>query len=448
MSDDSTCFSVIIKDTRAAMPAEFEYDHLIHPTTVDSCFQATFAPKIGCKEARVPTSIDYIYVSADFPKGAGTELRGHSTVSLPGFSSFVADLTISDASLSKPMMTVKGFNCTTLGSLNGEAAVARQDWEIKKVCTELAWKEDLDLVRQKDADKIFIPKTLTSPVDMSACREASFIFMTRLLEAQTGKEDSVKDPNVLQYLDWVSQQLKSANRNNANGRPVSTWDDEGERLAMLSESSIDGQIVCDVGQEILESLGNMTGTVGIQNLLENYYATAPSIMACNEMIAKWVGLSGHKTPYQRILEVGSGNGSLTSQALQATGGKNHTTPLFSKYVVSDSDGNRFPAMRERLKDWEEHLQYKVLDIEKDPNDQEFEAESFDLILAGHVSFKVKISEHCMETNSIFTGVSFNKGCRSCFEALLPTAQAWWQAFDRRIHQPLKPHGVCPSCALY
>lgn len=401
-SDDAVCFSVNIKDTRAAMPAEFEYDHLLHPITLDSCFQATFAPKIGCTESRVPTSIDYLYISADVPKGAGSELRGYASVSLTGFANFVADMTACDASVSQPMIVMKGFNCATLGSLNREAAVARQDWEIKKVCTELLWKEDLGLVRQKEADKIFVPKTVVSPADMSACRDASTIFMTRLLEAQSGKPDAVKDRDSLQYLDWISRQLKSAKdsktnaSDNPDGRMLPSWNGEGELLAKLSESSIDGQIVCDVGQNILESLGNPKATAEIQELLDSYYATAPSIIACNEIITKWVELSGHKTPYQRILQVGAGNGSLTLQALQATGGEKQTTPLFSQYVVSDSDGSRFPTVKERLKDWEEHLQYKVFNTEKDPIDQGFEAESFDLILAGHVSLQPRLLNRTLE----------------------------------------------------
>ena len=447
MSDDSSCFSVTIKDTRAAMPAQFEYDHLLHPTTLDACFQATFAPKLGSNESRVPTSCDYMYISADVPKGPGSELRGYSKISRAGFSNFVADMTVSDASLSHTVLAVRGFNCTTLGAINREAAIAREDWEIKKVCTELVWKEDLGLVRQREADQIFIPKTIVSPADMSACREASMIYMIRLLETQKGREDAVKDPDVLQYWDWILR-LKSANDakppadNSLTGQP-----DEGELLAQLSGSSVDGKIVCDLGQSLLEFPGIVTKTVETQNLIDNYYATAPSIMACNQMIAKWVELSAHKRPYQRILEVGAKNGSLTLQALRATGGENHTTPQFSQYVVSDKNDNHLPAAKELLKDWEEHLQYKLLDIEKDPIDQGFEADSFDLILVGHVSLNTKTPKLLLRTNSIQLGIPLSHGCWSCLEALLSTAQTFWQARDKRIHQSHMPHAIYPWCAV-
>lgn len=429
MSEDSTCFSIKIKDTRAVMPAQFEYDHLLHPTTLDACFQATFAPKIGCKEARIPTSIDYLYVSADMPKGAGTELCGFASISRVGFSNFTGGITVTDSSVSQTAIAIKGMKTTTLGSLNGEAATPREDWEIKKVCTELVWKEDLGLIRQKEADKIFTPKTLVSSANMSACREASTIYMTRLLEAQSGKGDSLQNPDVLQYLDWVSQQLnlttgsKTTTVNNLNGRLVSPWTDEGERLARLSESSVDGRIVCDVGQNLLESLGSETSAVEKQSLLDDYYATAPSIMACNELITKWVDLSAHKVPYQRILEIGSGNGTLTYPALQATGGQNHTTPYFNQYVVSDSDGDHFPALKERLKAWEEHLQYKVLNIEKDPIDQGFEAGSFNLILAGHVSLKsfhLNYLRRLILSIQVFNSVkNVEAALNHCFQLLKP-----------------------------
>ncbi|KAL9113103.1 MAG: hypothetical protein Q9227_002715 [Pyrenula ochraceoflavens] len=398
MSQNEACFSVTIKDTRAIMPAEFEYDHLLHPTTLDSCFQATFAPKVGCTDSRVPTSIDYLYVSADMPKGAGSELRGYTTVSLAGFSNYDADITVSDETVSRPMIAMKGFRCTTLGSLNGDMAVTRQDWEIKKVCTELVWKEDLALVRQREANKIFVPQVQMSQSDMLACREASNIYMTRLLEAQSGKGDNSENSDTLKYLDWVSQQLNSATAAGSKSLNEYTWKDDTEFLARFSESAIDGQLVCDVGQKLLENQGNTTARNERRDLLDSYYASAPNVMACNTMIAKWVELSGHKVPYQRILEIGSGNANLTHQVLQATGGRNHTTPLFNKYVVSDKDSSRLPAIKERLQDWEEHLQYKLLDIEQDPLDQEFEAESFNLILAGHTFNSVNDVEatlkHC------------------------------------------------------
>ena len=33
------CFTITIKDTKSIMPAQFEFEHLLHPTTLDSAIQ-------------------------------------------------------------------------------------------------------------------------------------------------------------------------------------------------------------------------------------------------------------------------------------------------------------------------------------------------------------------------------------------------------------------------
>ena len=277
------------------MPWKFEYDHLLHPTTLDTCIQGSFAPTVGSTEGRELASITSVYISADVPKGAESELCGYSTLNKQGFSNLVGSVVMSDKSWSEPLVVIKGLNYKKCAHSSGETVYKKQPWEVKKICSNLVWKADLDHVQQSHAAEVFAPGTKT------------------------------------------------------------------------------------FSQTITDS----TNT-------------------CNSMIAKWLELGGHKRPYQRILEVGGGSASLTLQALEALGGQNGATPTFSRYVFSDHDTNCCDRARELLKAWEDRIEYKRLDVDSNPFEQYFEKESFDVVLAGHVSPMLDIEAIRSETNNDMT----------------------------------------------
>jgi len=276
------CTTVSIRDTQEKMPAKFEFDHLMHPTTLDACFQGTFAPISGNNESRELTSIDSVYISADVPKGAGSEFVGYSTLTRQGFTKLVGSVVMSDKDWSGPKVVAKGVNYKRISSSSGGTTHKKQPWEIKKICSNLVWKPDLDQINQEQAMELFAPSMQAS-------------------SQTTTQKDS----------------------------------------------------------------------------------TAP--LDCNSMMARWLELSGHKKPYQKILEVSGGSTLLTLHALEALGGQNGTTPCFGQYVFTDRDSQSWVESKKSLKAWEGRVEFKQLDVELDLCKQEFELESFDVVLAGQVS---------------------------------------------------------------
>lgn len=137
------------------MPAEFEHEHLLHPTTLESCFQASFAPSMGSGKGRIPTSIDSLYVAAKIPKGAGAKFVGHSTLSQKGFNKFVTDIVMSDESWSQPNIIARGMTFTAFGGDDASSGTEKNPWEVRKLCSQVSYKEDLDHIRQGEADVIF-----------------------------------------------------------------------------------------------------------------------------------------------------------------------------------------------------------------------------------------------------------------------------------------------------
>ena len=277
-SEDAACFTITVKDTRAVMPAGFEYSHLIHPTTLEACFQASFAPSLGKGKGRIPTSIESLYVAAKVPEIAGATLVGYTTLIRAGFNKFTADAVVSDGSWDHPKVKVTGVAFTPFRE---EATVSeKKPWDVRKLCSQISYKEDIDHVRQAEADVMF--------------RE------------------------------------------------------------------------------------------------------------CDDPVAMWMDLSGHKRPSQRILEVNNEDFSLTVSILSRLGGKVGTTPLFGQYVATHNDTQMIENTKQLLNRWEDyHVEPKLLNLKECFVDQGFDRDHFDTIILGNaatesVRLNSEILHHCFE----------------------------------------------------
>ncbi|KUI57610.1 Lovastatin diketide synthase LovF [Cytospora mali] len=133
--NQNSCTSVVrIPDTKSKMPAQFEYDHLIHPATLDAMFQTVFA--VG-DESMVPSCIRQISFSPAMLRGAGAEFHGYATAQRRGFREAIADIVMSDETFSKPMVVVKGMEFIKLAS-SGESGYLPSN---RQLCSEIVWKE-------------------------------------------------------------------------------------------------------------------------------------------------------------------------------------------------------------------------------------------------------------------------------------------------------------------
>ena len=280
-SENVGCTTVAIHDTQAKMPAKFEFDHLIHPTTLDACFQGTFVPNVGSNDDMELTSVKSVYISADVPRGAKSEIVGYSTLEEQGFG-LLGSVTMSDKNWSGPKIVLKGLKYKKFSHSNIGTVDNKQPWEIKKICSNIVWKPDVEYISQSQATELLAPKPVAN--DHAVIRTVEKAFRTR-----------------------------------------------------------------------------------------------------SSMIAQWMEFSGHKRPYQRVLEVSNGSTSLTLQVLEALGGIDGKTPCFSQYVFTDRDKQSWDDAQQNLKVWENRVEFKQFDMNRSPTDQDLETEAFDVVLAAEVS---------------------------------------------------------------
>ncbi|KAK1977274.1 beta-ketoacyl synthase [Colletotrichum cereale] len=148
-SRKSSYGTVVVPDTLAAMPANFEYPHVMHPATMDAIFHLLLAAVNDGRpvdEAAVPYSIDDMFVAAAQPRGAGSRFSGYGnvgSVSSDGHE-IVGNLVVSDEAWSAPKLVVEGFALRKVTSADGTGAAANAT---KKKCARVEWGEDIDFIK-------------------------------------------------------------------------------------------------------------------------------------------------------------------------------------------------------------------------------------------------------------------------------------------------------------
>ncbi len=162
-----------------------------------------------------------------------------------------------------------------------------------------------------------------------------------------------------------------------------------------------------------------------------YYFAAPASRASNrllgdavaEVVRDWT--DGRRL---RVLEVGAGTGSATSVVLQEL-------PPGCDYTFTDISAGFFAEAENRFADSEIPIEYRPLDIEKDPTSQGFDPHAYDLIIAANVLHATRdLGEtlaHCLELlapSGQLMGLENMRG-RGWQDITFGLLDGWWRFAD-------------------
>ena len=92
---------------------------------------------------------------------------------------------------------------------------------------------------------------------------------------------------------------------------------------------------------------------------------------------------GRGKPRLRVLEIGAGTGGTTARALEGFT-SDAGERLYGDYMFTDIAEKFFAAARQRFEAYE-GIEYRKLDISRDPRDQGFEAGAYDFLIASNAS---------------------------------------------------------------
>ena len=175
------------------------------------------------------------------------------------------------------------------------------------------------------------------------------------------------------------------------------------------------------------------------------YLKAPVARAANEMLAEAVRALVAELPEGRrlrVIEVGAGTGSATASVLP------ELPPGRFEYVYTDISAGFFAEAEARFGDGGGGIEYRPLDIEKDPIGQGFDTHGYDLVIASNVLHATRHLEetlgHCrdlMAPSAQLVALENLTGL-GWMDLTFGQLDGWWRfADDYRPHHALAGPGI-------
>ncbi|KUL87368.1 hypothetical protein ZTR_04649 [Talaromyces verruculosus] len=270
------------------------------------------------------------------------------------------------------------------------------------------------------------------------------------------EEDFVIDRN--QRLDalamsYLQQALKEVSPEEVPEGPLKYWyawmqthaSDSFNTAALaeaMTDETIGGQALRRLGPhfpDILRGDAHPLTFVREDDLLKIYLEER--CIRCYDQIAAYCAEYGRQTPDMKVLEIGAGTASVTLPLLQKL--KLNDRVLASRYDFTDISAGFFPAAKERLADFEDVVNYQVLNAENNPVDQGFTPNSYDIIIACNVIHATSKIETVLQNvrsllkpggKFILMEITLNQLYYNLFYGAF---SGWWSGYDEgRTMSPL------------
>ena len=363
-------------------PANTGSSYTVHPTTIDQCLQllgmaAAEGLSRHLKKIPLPTRIDSLYIQPAQPDcQLYAEARATSvtrTGDIQGEMCLFAD--------DRPLLSVK--QCQ-LSAFEQQADAGRKD---SIAAARLSWRPDIDFVRIEDLMK----SHEKDPKEIRAIEEYGLLCTFEMQQRIKGVRDSAWQFE--KFRKWIDDHVEEGQL--GKNKIVQTSKEilalgPGERLAAIKHLQDELKLTqfVNVAELISRLLDNCEGVFdGSTEILDVYlrddgltklYGITGDRIESIEFFASM----GHTNPTLRVLEIGAGTGGTTLVALKSLTSINGE-PMYSRYTFTDISSGFFSAARDRFAEFPA-LEFKVLDISKDPIAQGFESGTYDLIVASNV----------------------------------------------------------------
>ncbi|OKP10309.1 Lovastatin diketide synthase LovF [Penicillium subrubescens] len=395
--------TVAIPDTKAVMPQGFEYPHVVHPATMDAILQ-TFIISLmstGTPESpMLPKSIKEIFVAADINKTAGHQFSVHASTQFKGPHETETVITVVDDSNrdKSTLVEVKKLKCVSLSGRD-----LKQNVERRKLCYNMSWEPDVDMLTPEMSRKLFSATSgAVDPITISILDHISLQYIADALKVLKESDYDNMQPHHQRYYKWMQLQsnLASAGKLETLNLLEAARDSVNvDKLRNELQGSPDGRLLDKVGSNLVRILTNQAQPLDLMmenDLLHELYSNGIGVDRSSAQLASYVDKISHKLPNMNILEIGAGTGGSTLPMLLALGGHDNRDARFSHYAFTDISSGFFEKARAKFNAWSGLMSFKKLNIECDPEEQGFQKQEFDLILAANVVHATRSLDNTMQ----------------------------------------------------
>jgi hypothetical protein len=402
--DHTSTGAIRVPDTKVVMPYRFEFPCVIHPATLDTVFQLSLPALTGMKEPlkvpMLPTFLESIFISSSITAVPGDEVNGYAVAKDSGYRLKDSQIVIWDAENIRPQIIVHGLRSMAIPAMTSGNVLSDSLTNVRKLCLQPTWKEDIDLVTNEQATTLFreLADSIehVDPVIIQEIEIAAFIYLQRALNAFTPTQAKDFKPHFKSLYRWMQHQQDLASKGALEYQDsVYDWlnrdpDQKKQFLLRVADRSVDGELLCRLGERVEQMLGGEIEPLQIMledDILHRFYRYGLGTNQMNVMLVDYIDRLAHKKPDISILEIGAGTGGTTLPILERLGGHRGTSPRFSSYTFTDISPGVFVNAADKLREWGPYLTFQRLNIEEGPETQGFELGTYDVIVAVNVSIK-------------------------------------------------------------
>ncbi|KAL8872562.1 MAG: hypothetical protein Q9174_001830 [Haloplaca sp. 1 TL-2023] len=245
------------------------------------------------------------------------------------------------------------------------------------ITARVSWRQHIDFLNEATLIEPAIARHEWTPL-LDELGLLCVVFFHRRIE---GAANLSQHPTIQHFTAWINRQFHTLGEDH----PLHVLEDGTiiEKAHALGERMTDSPVAACAN--ILLAVGG-----NIDQLLCGE-KTLPALLEADESLtelyasgnavdrSQFIRSVAHAKPNLRILEIGASTGGTTAAMMKdllLPIGK----PVYSKYTYTDSSSEPIANARKRFQELP-NIEYRVLDISKDPAEQGFENDEYDLIVA-------------------------------------------------------------------
>ncbi|OCL04357.1 hypothetical protein AOQ84DRAFT_416453 [Glonium stellatum] len=383
----SAVSTVQVPNIAKDMPAHFIQPHVIHPATLDALMHAPiplFNRQSGAR-CVMAVGIGELTISANIANTPGTSFVVATTLTGKDSTTSATEISVFQTSADHEHELVVHIYDGELRSTGNAESNALEVNTTRDMSYQMKWDLDADhitssLFKLLEADDV--DEDLLQEQKLYLLNQAAALYIRACIDEISASGTLSLLGHYNHLFNWMKRfQLSEESRKLTLNVPQS---ETHSILRKAQELGVEGEILCRVGRDLASILTEKADPLALMledDLLYRLYADDASVRCYSHMV-KYLKYLVFKDPNMTVLELGAGTGGATAPLLQSLG-QNGVLPL-QRYDFTDVSAGFFERSRSRLQEWGNYLQYKTLDIQKDPFEQGFTKESYDLIIASNV----------------------------------------------------------------